>query len=295
MLAYYVFRIGSFVASHSPTALGYRLAVLAGSLMYHLQTGRRASVLANLCQVLGPETPQAELERLARGVFRNGAANYFELLRLPSVKLEDVRQRVRLHNFEHIDAALAAGRGVIVISGHLGAFDYVAQILGTRGLSAVVPAEPIAPRRLFEFVTRLRNSHGLRFVRADVGVMFALVKALRRNEIVGLAIDRDVRGDGLPLPFFGATTTFQPGAAILARKLGVPVIPIFIIRSPDFTADVYVEPPLGIIVSDDAERDTRENLQTMLAVVARYIRAYPDQWVAFEPVWPGHRSEYVAA
>jgi phosphatidylinositol dimannoside acyltransferase len=295
VFVYLVFRIGSFLASHLPTWLTYRVALLAGSLMFYLQSGRRANVMANLRQVLGPETPSADVARLTRGVFRNGAINYLELLRLPTVSLDEVRRRVTLHGFEHIDAALAAGKGVILISGHLGGFDYVAQVLGTRGLSAVVPAEPIQPRRLFEFVTRLRNSHGLRFVRADVGVMFGLVKALRRNEIVGLAIDRDVRGDGLPLPFFGATTTFQPGAAILARKLGTPVIPVFIIRRPDFSADVFVEPPLGIIASDDAERDTRENLETMLAVVAKYIQSYPDQWVAFEPVWPGQRSQYAAA
>ena len=78
-----------------------------------------------------------------------------------------------------------------------------------RKVPFVVPAEPVKPRRLFDFVTGLRSSQGVRFVSAERGVMFSLVKSLRRNEVLGLAVDRDWRGDGVPLEWCGATATFQ--------------------------------------------------------------------------------------
>ncbi|MHB1414396.1 MAG: lysophospholipid acyltransferase family protein, partial [Chloroflexota bacterium] len=138
-----------------------------------------------------------------------------------------------------------------------------------------------------DLVTGLRSSHGLHFVPAERGVMRQLVRALRQGEIVGLAVDRDVQGDGVPLSFFGAVTTFQPGAVVLARRLGSPVIAAFTLRRENGFFEGYVEPPLEMVVTEDADHDLVVNLQSILRVMEKYIRAYPEQWVAFEPVWPG--------
>lgn len=293
MLTYLVFRLGSLICSYLPTWIGYRLAALAGFVAYAFMAHRRANVGANLRQALGPRVSEGERQRLVRGVFYNGAANYYELLRLPRMGLDELDPRVRLSGFEHVVRAHAEGRGVILVSGHLGCFEAVAQVLAARHLPVTVPAEPVKPRRLFDFVASLRSSHGLKYIPAEPGVMRRLIRSLREGEIVGLAVDRDVRGDGLPLEFFGRVATFQTGAAVLARRLGVPVLVAFAVRRPGNKAEVFVEPPVAIMVTDDEVQDLLANMRTLLAIVAKYVRAYPDQWVAFEPIWPnaGERND----
>jgi KDO2-lipid IV(A) lauroyltransferase len=263
------------------------VALAVGELSYFLQGRRRANVRANLRQVLGPDILDASLNKLVRGVFRNGAIHYCDLLRLPRTSLIDVERRVRIHGFENLERARAAGKGVIVVTAHTGTFDTVLQIMASRKMPFVVAAEPLKPRRLYDFVTGLRSSQGVRFVAAETGVMYSLVKALKRNEVIGLAVDRDWRGDGLAVEWCGATATIQPGAALLARRLGAPIVPAFAIRRPDNLSEVFVEPALDIMATDDPEADLRENVKRILDSLAGFLRTYPDQWVAFEPVWRG--------
>ncbi|MHB1132312.1 MAG: lysophospholipid acyltransferase family protein [Chloroflexota bacterium] len=291
MSAYIGFRLGSAIVSLLPYVIGYYLALAAGELSYWLQGRRRANVQANLRRVLGTDLSETDLRRQVRGVFRNGAIHYLDLLRLPRLRLDEVDKRIHVHGFENLERARAGGKGVIVVTAHMGSFDTVLQIMAVRKVPLVVPAEPVKPRRLFDFVTSLRSSQGVRFVAAETGVMFALVKSLKRNEVIGLAVDRDWRGDGISLEWCGAVATFQPGAALLARRLGTPIVPAFAIRRPDNVSEVFVEPPLAIMASDDQEADVRENMRRILDVVARYIRTYPDQWVAFEPVWRGQKDD----
>ncbi len=286
MATYVVFRLASLLVALLPPALGYRLATFVADVAFRLCRGRRATVLANLRRALGSDVPEHQLWTYARGVFRTGVKNYYEVLRMPRLRLADLERRVRLHGIEHFDLALAGGRGVILVSAHLGSFESVAQMMAARSYSVIVPAEPIRPQRLFDLMTRLRSSHGLKFVPAQRGVMRQLIKALRRGEIVALALDRDTNGGGLPLEFFGATTTFQTGAVVLARRERCPVLAGFSIRRADNSSDVFVEPPIEMQVTDDEEADLAVNMRRILAVFERYIRAYPDQWVAFVPVWP---------
>lgn len=286
MATYLAFRVASFLLPLLPVRLGYWLATIAGDLTFLLRSRARSNVYANLRHVLGPDVDPKHLRRTARGVFRTGAKNYYDLLRMPALDVSQIDRLVTVHGWEHLQNALAQGRGVIIITAHLGSFEQVMQVLAAKRYPVIVPAEPIKPPRLYDFVNGLRGSHGLRFAPATTGVMRLLVKALRRNEIVGLAIDRDVMGGGLPLAFFGAESTFQPGAAMLARRWGCPVLAAFCTRLYDNRSEAVIEPPIAIQVTDDEEADIKATMANMLSVIERYIRKHPDQWVAFERVWP---------
>jgi phosphatidylinositol dimannoside acyltransferase len=286
MATYLAFRLASLLLPLLPVGLGYRLASLAGDLAYLLRQRARTSVRDNLRHALSSSYPEAAIERLVRGVFRTGAKNYYDLLRLPKLRPKEIENLVQIHGWSNLEDALALGRGVILVTAHLGSFELVCQVLAARQFKVTVPAEQVQPRVLFEFVTRQRSYHGLMFVPAEVGVMRRLAKALRRNELVGLAVDRNVLSGGTPLPFFGAEASFQAGAVALARRLGSPVVAAFCIRRGDNTSEGFIEPALPMQVTDDEEVDVRVNLRTILDVLQRYITSYPDQWVAFEPVWP---------
>ncbi|MHB1414395.1 MAG: LpxL/LpxP family acyltransferase, partial [Chloroflexota bacterium] len=143
MFTFLVFRLGSLLVPLLPLRVGYWLASLAGDIAYTLRPQARAHVVANLRRALGDGVAEDRLAVIARSVFRNGAKNYFDLLRLPSLRLPDLEERVQLHGIEHLKSALARGKGVILISAHLGSFDTVAQLLAAWGYQVKVPAEVV--------------------------------------------------------------------------------------------------------------------------------------------------------
>ena len=286
MITYLAFRVASIIVALLPLSVGYRLAGWLGAIAFRTLGAQRETLKANLRRALGTDSNERRIDRAARGGFDVWAKNYYDLLRIPHMPLAQLEKRVRLHGIEGLHEALLAGRGLILLTAHFGSFESVAQILAALKYPLIVPTEPVEPERLFDFVNGLRSCHGLRFIRGDRGVMRLLIKALRHNEIVGLAVDRNPAGDGLVVDYFGAPTRVQPGAALLARRLGSPVMAAFCVRRPDNTSDVFIEPPIPIQRTDDEVADALVNTQAMLAVIERYIRAYPEQWVALVPVWP---------
>lgn len=287
MLTYWAFRIGTFVASFVPLWLGYPLATLAAELSYVVCSGTRANVKANLRRALGPQVDEATLARYARGVFKTGLKNYYELLVEPHLSAQHFVKRIRVHGLENLDAALAKGRGAIIVSAHFGSYEFTAQILAVRKYRVLVPAEPLRPQKLFDLVSRLRSSHGLTLIPAERSQMRQIVRWLRGNGIVGYPVDRDAIGGGRPFEFFGFPAPLQPAAVALARREGCPVVPLFAVRRADNTTDLFVEQALEMQRTDDEEADTKANMRAILRHFERYIRAYPDQWVAFVPVWKG--------
>jgi KDO2-lipid IV(A) lauroyltransferase len=293
MLTYWAFRIASFILVALPLPVGYRLASIVGELAYFLCAGIRHNVKANLRRVVGPDVDEATLTAFSKGVFQTGVKNYFEMLRMPGFTAEHFRRRVHPHGLEHLDAALSKGRGAVMVSAHFGSFESTAQVLAVLNYRLMVPVEPIKPPELLAFVSSMRATHGLEIVPAERGVMRQVIKWLRSNGIVGYPVDRDAVGGGLPFEFFGAETCLQPTAIALARRERCPVVPAFAVRRADNSSDIYIEPPLEMQVTDDESADLRVNMQAMLKVFERYLRAYPDQWVAFVPIWKGAERQHV--
>ncbi|MHB9091421.1 MAG: lysophospholipid acyltransferase family protein, partial [Chloroflexota bacterium] len=276
MATYLAFRVASALVAWLPLSFGYRLAGWLGAIAYRFSSRQRDTLKANLRRALGPAATEARIDNAARGGFATWAKNYYDLLRIPRMPLPELERRVRLHGIERLHEALRDGRGLILVTAHFGSFESVAQILAALNYPLIVPAEPIEPERLFNFVNGLRSCHGLRFVRGERGVMRLLIKALRHNEIVGLAVDRNPAGDGLLVEYFGAQARVQPGAATLARREGCPVMAAFCVRRSDDTTDVFIEPPIPIQRTDDEAADTLANMRAMLTVIERYIRTYPE-------------------
>jgi len=284
MLKYYAFRLAGFLVPLVPQRLGYALVGLLAGAISLLPLPVNRIVRANLRQVLGPKADEGEIRRLARGALRNNAINYYELFLLPSLSLEEVNQRVTLHGWEHVEQAQAVQKGLILAAAHFGNFNLAAQIASYLQVPVTTVAENLEPPQFYEYVTSLRATHGLKFVPVGQSLR-PIVRALRANEAVGLAADRDVTGGGEWLPFFGAPARIPVSHVKLALRTGAPILPCFVVREPDNHCQAYIEEPLFLTPSGDLQRDVRAGTQRIVALLERYIRAYPDQWLAFQPIW----------
>jgi lauroyl/myristoyl acyltransferase len=133
-------------------------------------------------------------------------------------------------------------------------------------------------------VVSLRASKGIRLIPIDT-FLRPLFKALRNNEIVGLAADRNLIGAGTVVDFFGAPCLLNDGHVSLALRTGAALVPAFSLRNPDNHFDAYVEPALALDRTGNAQQDVRAGMAKLAAVLEKWIGQYPEQWVMFQPIW----------
>ena len=168
-----------------PLGISYRLAELAGDLIWLVNGEARQNIEHNQQRALGANATPREVALSSRQVLRNLAKIYIDEFRLPSLTEEELRQSVTIHGMEHLEASLAQGKGVILTSAHYGAPQVVGQLLAVLGYPTTVVVEHVQPEEVFEFMCEMRQSHGLRLLPIDkplIGLIRTLRKA--RNTVV---------------------------------------------------------------------------------------------------------------
>jgi KDO2-lipid IV(A) lauroyltransferase len=218
--------------------------------------------------------------------FRHSARNFYDLLRLPRLSPDQIRASVVvLGAWSTVDEALAAGKGLVFITGHIGAFDYAGQVIPLRGVKTVLVTVRTTAEFVHEAVTYLRASQGYAVEALTPGTVRRLVRTLRQGGAIGLATDRDFLRNGVPVRFFGEETTLPAGAVRLALEAGAPIIAC-IARRHKHRHTLVIEEPLWITKSGDSGADVRRGLEQVVEIFERHIRAAPEQWVMFQRVWP---------
>jgi len=202
-------------------------------------------------------------------------------------------RRVRIDEPErnYVAEALERGRGVILATAHVGNWDISGRALHATGhpVNLVMGREPNETTQ--EYARRNREQTGMRVIYADSSVFsaFNMIRALRRNEILAIQIDR---GNGAPdsakpIEFFGAPALFQEGPFHLARLSGAPVVPVFTLRRGLRHYQILLGEPRW--VSREISNDTERALRETVAFLEATVREHPEQWFQFAPFWPPAR------
>jgi lauroyl/myristoyl acyltransferase len=242
----------------------------------------RRAVEANLLRVIGRRGRRWHLA--VRGAFRHGARNYYDTLRIPSLTAGEIAALVPVRGWEHLDAALAAGTGAILVGAHLSSIALAAQTIAARGHTIHIVVEPVRPPELLQLLIDLRSGVGLHLVPLGPRLGVELLAALRRNEVVGLIVDRDVAGTGICVPFFGEPTRLPSGPAMLALRSGAAILPVVVVRRAA-RIEGLIEPPIPIVRGAGAREDVRAITRAVTARLEYYIGRHPEQWTVFQPVW----------
>ena len=186
-----------------------------------------------------------------------------------------------------IRAAMIRGRGAVLVTCHFGNWDIAARKISRYGAGLNVVMAREANETTAEYVRKAREEAGVRVLLSDTSVYstFNILRALRRNEVVAMQLDRPVGGEGArPVPFFGAPALFQSGPLRLARLANAPVLPAFVVRLGPRRYRVV----LGTERSISRGATPEEIDATLAAIVAEFealVRAHPDQWFQFQPFW----------
>lgn len=289
---YYLLRLAAGIIPRLPRRLVYWLGSVVVAPIAWLCAGRaRRQASENMRHILGAQGEQAgrkRLRRMVRGLFRQNVSNYLDLFLLPSIKPESILQSTRVQGSEHLQQALAAGKGVIFFSAHLGPFNYLIQWLAVQGYEAIVPVEHLADQRILELVLRLRRSKGIQFVPlGGSAALRAMLHGLRKNQIVLITADRAVQGESALIPFFGAPARLPLGVAQLAQRTGAPVLGGFGWRGGRRQNSLFEGAivPVSSALPSEQRKEIEPLQQAIVSCMERFIGAHPDQWVVFAPVW----------
>lgn len=280
---YYAFKVAGLTLSHFPKQIGYLIARIVADTVYLLSPRQRAVIADNIKHVLDPEADKSTVQKTVRDVLRNVAKNYFDLIKIPRLELDDIERSMTTHGWHYLEEALIKGKGVILVTAHLGSFDMAAQLLAIRSIKTTILVESLEPPSLLGHVVSLRECKGLTCIPAQSGVIEVLMQSLRRGETILLACDRDIANNGLKSDFFGEETTLPSSAVLIAMRTGASIVPSFTLRRKDGHYDVYIEPAINMFPGKNGA--VAKNVEQIAGVMEKYIKNCPEQWVVLSPVW----------
>lgn len=283
MLNYILYRIGEFLATALPLSMSYLLARVLSTLQYLLSSQDRIAVRGNL-KAIFPAIDESRLKKYTKSVFINFGLYLADFFKFKRLNPDYIKKNVIIEGREYIDTALSQGRGLIIVSAHIGNWELGGVALGI--LKYPVNAVTLTHKHkgVNGFFNRQRESNGLRVIPLEHAVRGCL-EALSRNEIVCILGDRDFTQGGLILDFFGLPTTIPKGPAVFSLRNKTPIIAAFTIRQKHNKFRLSFSAPMEFSPCQEFEKDVRLLTRVYLELIEDYIRRYPGQWEMFRQYW----------
>jgi KDO2-lipid IV(A) lauroyltransferase len=261
-----------------PAALAIGRGLGAGA---HAALGRPRKLALMQLATAFPELGLAERRRIVRATFRHAGQSFAELALWPRLRRDP--DYVRVEGLADLEAALAGGRGAVVVTGHTGNWELLAAAVADRGVPVSVVARRVNDVRFDALVNRFRRRSGLEvLVRDDPQFLAGVRGALARNRVVAMLIDQDTRGAGVYVPFFGRLAHTPPGAALITLRNRVPLLTVFIERRPDGGHLVRFTP---VAVTARGRAEVTELTARLTAAIEAQIRRAPVEWVWWHERW----------
>jgi len=287
-LAYWL--VGAPLTACLPASLAYRVACWRGDWSFRYWPEKRSEIVRDLRQVLGDELSQEEAERLARDLFRFRSCDVIDVMRLRA-RARSLGRLVEIRGREHLEAALAGGKGVILCSAHFGSHLSAFSLLHASGFPLTTIGRwdwkydtgvSSAERRFWDLVyarrvLRHRQRPNIEPWPGRVQVALQAAAALRANEVVTICSDAAAlhadQARAIEVPFLGRQARLLPGVVTLARLTGAPVLMAFPHRSADYRHQVLaISPPVPM------HGETEAAFERCVAAIDSAIRASPAHW-----------------
>lgn len=260
-----------------------------GKWIYHLLPYRRSIVLSNLRRVFGEVLPEDEMRRLAQAFYAHSLRLLLEVVQQPFLSSKQHHARIKVENEESPIRAHAQGRGVFLLTGHFGNFEFatlagITRFPQYRGLFCFI-RRPLKPAWLNALVT-------WRFRRAGLGTLpkrgslESIFNVLSQGGIIVYVFDQHAGAtEGIDVEFFGHPAGTFKSLAVLALETGAPVVPVSSWRESDGSHVIRFEEPLPTIECDDPGEAIRRNTRAYNAALERMLLRHPEQWIWMHRRW----------
>jgi Kdo2-lipid IVA lauroyltransferase/acyltransferase len=261
------------------------LGALVGRIALLLTPRLRRTGDLNL-RLAFPQKTAAERRQILRKLYRNLGWLLAEFCQMPQYTPEQAQSFIRYEGLEHYLAARDQGKGVLILTGHLGAWELSSFYHSLMGYPMSIVIRRLDNPLVDNLVNQIRCLHGNQVLHKD-DFARGLLASMRRGETVGILMDTNMTPpQGAFVDFFGHPACTGSGLARVARKTGAKVLPGFLLW--DEATQQYVlrfGAWLDLPVSDDAEADALAHTALFTSVIEEYVRQYPDQWLWVHRRW----------
>ncbi|MGH9413761.1 MAG: lysophospholipid acyltransferase family protein [Terriglobales bacterium] len=277
-----------------PAARAIGRAITTGFYYAHrrlVRVGRRNLALAF------PEMPEDERGRILRELYRHLGRQMAEFCLFPRDRREDLAALMPTVGLEHYLEAKARGKGVLVLTGHLGAWELASFGHSLAGYPMRFIVRPLDNQPLDALVNHYRGLHGNLPI-SKRGFARGLLEAMQAGQTVGVLLDQNSSPpQGVFVPFFGIPACTAAGPAKIALRTGAAVVPGFAVwEARQGRYVLYFEPALELASTGNEDADVVEHTAIFNAVLERWIRRYPEQWLWVHRRWktrpPGANALY---
>jgi KDO2-lipid IV(A) lauroyltransferase len=256
-----------------------------GRVAYWLLPRLRQTGLRNLALALPEMSPETR-RRTLKLVYRHLGWQLAEFCRMERYTASNTAKLIRYEGLEHFLTAQARGNGVLILTGHLGAWELSSFYHSLMGHPMGMVIRRLDNRRLDAFVNRIRCLHG-NWVNHKDDFARGLLTAMRRGESVGILMDTNMTPpQGVFVDFFGIPACTASGLARVALKTGAAVVPGFLLwEAAERRYVLHFGEPVEIQATGDPESDIVALTQRCTGVLEAWIRRYPDQWLWIHRRW----------
>jgi KDO2-lipid IV(A) lauroyltransferase len=256
-----------------------------GRLAYRFGGRLQRTGLRNL-ELAFPDLSEPERARILRGCFLNLGRLLGEVSHFPRATPESLRALIECEGLEHLEAARARGRGVILFTGHLGAWELSSFALSAFGYPMSFLVRRIDNPLVEQLIEKTRTRFGNRSIDKRAAAR-AMLRTLHKGEMLGILVDLNTQEhEGIFVDFFGIPASTTVGLATIALRTDAAVLPIFVPWDEQRQRFILrVDPPLQITPTGDAQQDVRQLTALFTSVIEKYVRRYPEQWLWIHKRW----------
>jgi len=268
-----------------PRGLARAIGAVIGAIAYRVLGRLRRVGLRNL-EMAFPEMTAKERQAILRSEYRNLGLLMAEFCKMPDYTAATASRFIRYEGLENYLQARERGKGVLVLTGHLGAWELSSFYHSLMGMPMGMVIRRLDNPLVDEFVNRIRCLRGNRVIHKD-DFARGLIASMRAGETVGILMDTNMTPpQGVFVPFFGVQACTASGMARIAAKTGAVVVPGFLLwEESERRYVLHFGVELEVVHTGDAEQDALINTATFTAAIEGYVRRYPEQWLWVHRRW----------
>lgn len=255
-----------------------------GGILYHLVRSPRKTIEENLKFIYNRNMTGADMSRMTRRIFTFQVKTQVELMIYKNAEASRVSALMSIENQRLLDEALKPGKGILLLSAHLGDISLGVTRLAAAGYPVYVITRVLSNPYLYAYLNSIYAARRVTMIPRGEDSKDTYYRLLSENKILATAVDQHAQEKGVAISFLGKPAQAPCGWVMLARKSGARVLMCFCVKENDDHHRIIIEDPL-VSCTGDKEKDLYDNTVKVNTLIERYIYAYPEQWFWMHKRW----------
>jgi len=286
----FLYKLCCFAGIHFPLPITCFIGRRLAEAKYIFRPDLRNGITKNLkialkyrAKIEGKDFSYDELRKMVKQSYYNFVKYLVDFFNIPKWTGNTVRKKVKVENIHCLDKTLSSGKGVIVLTAHLGNWELAGVIASLLGYKINAIALPFETPKITKIIAGIRESKGVKVIFAGANLK-SVFKAMRKNEILAVLGDRVFTEKGVKIRFMGKLTLLPRGPATIAVKTGARMVAGFLVTEGD-GYKLFFENIQGPPESMSEEEKILFLVRKGAEIIEKNILLYPNQWLNFSPMW----------